>query len=82
VNVPGFEAGKFGQGILIEEGTTNLLPSDDAQGKTLFPSNNSSHSSNTLETSFGLNDLYSLKSVQLVFNVNRGFVSSFYPGSW
>jgi len=79
VNVPRFEAGKFGQGILIEEGTTNLLPSNDAQGKTLFTSNDSSHSSNTLETSFGLNDLYSLKSVQLVFNINRGFVSPFYP---
>lgn len=79
VNVPRFEAGKFGQGILIEEGTTNLLPSNDAQGKTLFFSNNSSHSSNTLETSFGLNDLYSLKSVQLVFTTNKGFYSSFYP---
>jgi len=64
----------------IEEGTTNLLTSNDAQGKTLFISNNSSHSSNTLETSFGLNDLYSLKSVQLVVYANRGFYSSsFYP---
>jgi len=80
VNVPRFEAGKFGQGILIEEGTTNLLPSDDAQGKTLFPSNNDSYSSNTLETSFGLNDLYSVKSVQLVFSKNQGFFSpSCYP---
>lgn len=78
-NVPRFEAGKFGQGIMIEEGTTNLLPSNDAQGKTLFPSNDSSRSSNTLETSFGLNDLYSLKSVQLVVTTNKGFYSSFYP---
>ena len=79
VNVPRFEAGKFGQGILIEEGTTNLLSSDDAQGKTQFNSNNYSHSSNTLETSFGLNDLYSLKSVQLVVTNNKGFYSSSYP---
>ena len=79
VNVPRFEAGKFGQGILIEEGTTNLLPSNDAQGKTQFNPNNYSYSSNTLETSFGLNDLYSLKSVQLVVTTNKGFYSSFYP---
>jgi len=79
VNVPRFEAGKFGQGILIEEGTTNLLPSNDAQGKTQFSSNNSSRSSNTLETSFGLNDLYSLKSVQLVVTTNKGFYSPSYP---
>ncbi len=79
VNVPRFEAGKFGQGILIEEGTTNLLPSNDAQGKTLFVSNNSSYSSNTLETSFGLNDLYSLKSDQLDVTTNKGFYSPFYP---
>jgi len=79
VNVPRFEAGKFGQGILIERGTTNLLTSNDAQGKTQFNSNNSSYSSNTLETSFGLNDLYSLKSVQLVVTTNKGFYSPFYP---
>ncbi len=79
VNVPRSEAGKFGQGILIEEGTTNLLPSNDAQGKTRFSSNDKRYSSNTLETSFGLNDLYSLKSDQLVFTTNRGFYSPFYP---
>jgi len=28
VNVPRFEAGKFGQGIMIEEGTTNLFPTN------------------------------------------------------
>jgi len=78
-NQPRFEQGQFGKAIMMEEGTTNLLTSDDAQGKTLFDSNNDSYSSNTLETSFGLNDLYSLKSVQLVFSGNQGFYSPSYP---
>ncbi len=78
-SITGLSEDDFGKAIMVEEGTTNLLPSNDAQGKTLFYSNNSSYSSNTLETSFGLNDLYSVKSVQLVFSSNQGFFSPCYP---
>lgn len=35
VNVPRFEAGKFGQGILIEEGTTNAIP-HSSDGKFVY----------------------------------------------
>lgn len=78
VNVPRFEQGKFGQGILIEEGTTNLLPANDARGKTLFSPNNNTYTTNSLSSSFGLSDSYSIMSVQKTTGQNSGFYSPYY----
>lgn len=81
VNQPRFENGKYGKAVMAEEGTTNLLPSNDATGRTLFSSNNSSYSTNSLVSDFGRSDSYSIKSTQLQADTNRGFYTLLYTVS-
>ena len=77
-NLPRFEPGKFGKAIMVEEGTTNLLPSAGATGKTLFGSNNNAFSMNSLVSNFGRSDSYSIKSTQVQNGGNTGFFTPMY----
>lgn len=87
VDNPRFETGAFGQGIMMEEGCTNLLTADEASIESVLPSNyqpNGDSASVTRSTDTAMHGSASMKvsasiwqGVKMIYNVTAGQTYSY-----
>lgn len=75
-NLPRFEAGRFGQAVMTEEGTTNLVAEMMSQARSGLVSNNGAMSTLTLVSDFGRSSNFSALSEQVAVGDNMGFFAA------
>ena len=73
--------GNYGGGIAVEEGTTNILPSNIATGSSVIPSNHTSFTLNSLSSELSYVGPTSTKGVQIQEGLQRGFFTNGYSVS-